>query len=649
MFADTAPRRDASMGRKGTHGKPARFARCYAACVLCLAGTFAYGQQPDLADLSLEELGNVLVTSVSGRAEPLSEAAASIYVITHDDIRRSGASTLPEALRLAPNLLVARLDTSQYAISARGFNSLIANKLLVLIDGRTVYTPLFSGVFWDMQIVMLEDIDRIEVISGPGATLWGANAVNGVINVITKSSAETTGTLAAIGGGDREAEAVVRYGGKLGERGDFRVFAKAAAFDNTERANGTALLDEWDRSLVGFRGDLDLAQGSLSLQGNAFESRSQDRGGAPPLRVGRLDSTGVNVLARWTRRLPDGADLSVQTYFDHSDRDDFVLFSPEADVFDVEVQHSVPFGAHKLLWGGGYRSAQDDVANGFLFGFVPPSRELEWANLFVQTELALAEKLNLTLGLKLEDNDYTGTESLPTVRLAWNVSPTQLLWTGLSRAVRAPSRLDRDVILPPPLGFVIRGGPYFVSEVADVVEVGYRAQAGKNATFSATAFHYDWDKLRSGQLPPAFVENMIAGKVYGVEAWATWQAAERWRLSGGLATLQHDLAVKPGSLDPVGPSALGNDPNYQLLVRAAHNFGSRHELDVALRRVDDLPNPVVPAYTAVDVNYSWLLRRDLTLSLRVQNLFDRAHPESGNAVDRSEIERGAFLKIQWTP
>ncbi len=621
-----------------------------AACALCfLTPLAALAQELDLADLSLEDLGNLLVTSVSGRAEPLSAAAASVYVITDDDIRRSGATTLPEALRLAPNLFVARVDTGQYGISARGFNSVIANKLLVLVDGRTVYTPLFSGVFWDMQDVMLEDVERIEVISGPGATLWGANAVNGVINVITHAAAETERTLAAIGGGNREAGAGARYGGDLGDGGHFRVYAKTAQLANTERADGAAVLDEWNRSLLGFRADLELSQSSLTFQGDAYSSRSEDRGGFGTVRLGRLENSGVSFLARWTRRFADGSDLRVQSYVDQSERDDFVLFSPESDIFDIEVQRSVPFGEHKLLWGGGYRNARDDVDNGFLFGFVPRSRELEWANLFAQTELKVADNLDLTLGIKLEDNDYTGVESLPTARLAWSVSSTQLLWTAVSRAVRAPSRLDRDVILPPPLGFIIRGGPYFVSEVANVVELGYRAQLSSKLAISATAFHYDWDKLRSGQPAPAFVENMIAGDMYGVESWATWQAADRWRLSAGLTTLQSDLGIKPGSNDPVGPSALGNDPDYQVMVRASHNIGSRHELDAMARRVDELPNPFVPAYTAVDLHYSWLLRRDVVISFALLNAFDSAHPESGNLATRSEIERSAYLKVQWTP
>ncbi|MEX2122941.1 MAG: TonB-dependent receptor [Woeseia sp.] len=616
--------------------------------VLGLAATgIAAGQGLDLADLSLEELGNVAVTSVSGRAEPLSGAAASIYVITNDDIRRSGATSLPEVLRLAPNLLVARVDTAQYAISARGFNSAIANKLLVLIDGRTVYTPLFSGVFWDMQDVMLEDIERIEVISGPGATLWGTNAVNGVVNIITRRAEDSQKTLAVIMGGNRETAAALRYGGTLGELGHFRVYAKAANLQNSERADGVAVRDAWDRAQAGFRADLNLARGRFTLQGDVYSGESEHRGFAGTLDFGRLEVSGMNVLARWTRRFANGSDVRVQTYVDHTERDDVVLFGPEADIFDVEIQHAIPLGAHKLLWGGGYRKASDDVRDGLLFGFRPMQRELDWANLFVQTEFALADGVDLTLGIKLEENDYTGTETLPSLRLAWRASPTQFVWTGLSRAVRAPSRLDRDFLLPPPSGFLILGGPNFVSEVADVVELGYRAQFGGKVALSATAFHYRWDKLRSGQPPPALIQNMIYGDLYGIESWATWQAADRWRLSAGLTALRQDLALKPGSTDPVGPSALGNDPEHQWMLRSSHNIAERHEIDIMLRRVDALPEPPVPAYLAVDLNYSWHISR-VVLSLAVQNVFDSAHSESGRATNRSEYPRGAYLKLQWS-
>ena len=436
----------------------------------------------------------------------------------------------------------------------------------MLIDGRTVYTPLFSGVFWDMQDVVLEDVDRIEVISGPGATLWGANAVNGVINITTRSAGDTQGALAVVGAGNRETGGAFRFGGPIGT-GHFRAYAKATDLDNTERADGIDVPDAWTRAQLGMRGDWPLAEGALTVQGDAYAGQSDKRGAFGPFDLGRVEVAGTNVLARWTRNFDGGSDLQVQAYIDHTDREDASLFSPEADIFDFDVRHSVPLGKHELLWGGGYRDANDDVKNGVFFGFAPPRRDMHWANIFVQTEWDLAARLALTLGLKLEDNDYTGTESLPSVRIAWTASPTQFVWAGLSRAVRAPSRLDRDVLLPPPTGFIILGGPYFVSEVAEVIELGYRADFERGVALSATAFHYDWDKLRSGQPPPAFIENMIAGSLYGFEAWATWRTSDRWSVSAGVTVLEHDLGLKPGSTDPVGASAHGNDTEKQWMLR----------------------------------------------------------------------------------
>ena len=636
-----------------------RAIRCANVALLCLGAQAAGAQGRDLADLSLEELANVEVTSVSGRAESLSGAAASIYVITNDDIRRSGATSLPEVLRLAPNLQVARIDAKQYAVSARGFNDSIANKLLVLIDGRTVYTPLFSGVFWDMQDVMLEDVERIEVISGPGATLWGANAVNGVINVITRQAGDTQGTLAAAGGGDHAAGAAVRHGAGIGAGGHLRVYARGDKLDNTKTRSGTVVADGWERAQAGFRADWRQARSTFTLQGDAYSGNSEQRGaflGLFPL--GRVEVSGANLLARWTQRYADGSDLRVQAYYDHTGRVDFAQFSPKADIFDLDLQHAVPLGAHRLLWGGGYRRARDEIADGLIFGLQPSRSTRDWVNLFLQDEIALADNLQLTLGIKLENNDYTGTESLPSVRLGWKASPAQFWWAGLSRVVRAPSRIDREIVAPPagspltafiPAASIIVSGQGFVSEVADVLELGWRAQPSRGLTLSATAFHYEWDRLRSGQPAPAFVQNMIEGRVYGVEGWANWQAAETWRLSAGLTTLRKHLQLKPGSTDPDAPNNMGNDPDYQWVLRSSHNLAPRHELDVMLRRVDELPDPRVPAYVAFDLRYGWRVRPGVEVSLTLQNLFDPSHAEFGEAADRSEFARGAYLKARWTP
>src|SRR6266436_995259 len=349
-----------------------------------------------LRTLSLKELMDIEVTSVSKRPEKLSETASAIQVITQDDIRRSGATSLPEALRLASNLEVAQIDSRQWAISARGFNSTTANKMLVLIDGRTVYTPLYAGVFWDAQDTLLEDIDRIEVISGPGATLWGANAVNGVINVITRRAAETQGTLLVAGAGNLERGAAARQGGKLGEDGAFRVYGKISDRDHTSRANGTSVPDSWDSGQAGFRADWGTAAGAFTLQGDAY------RGTIDQAAPGDIRISGGNVLARWARQLSGGDRVQVQAYFDNTDREIPGTFEERLNIFDVEFQHGLRLGSqHSVIWGGGYRRADDHVSNTAAIAFLPADRNLRWGNLFAQDEIALhGDQLRLTLGAK---------------------------------------------------------------------------------------------------------------------------------------------------------------------------------------------------------------------------------------------------------
>ncbi|HWA14354.1 MAG TPA: TonB-dependent receptor [Burkholderiales bacterium] len=616
---------------------------------------------PSLADLSLEELGQVEVTSVSKRRERILDAPASIYVISHDEIRRSGATSLAQALRLAPNLQVAQVNASQYAITARGFNNSnnLGNKLLVLIDGRTVYSPIYSGVFWDQQDVLLEDVDRIEVISGPGGTLWGANAVNGVINVITRSAKQTQGGYATLGGGDAEYGGAFRYGAQLGETGAIRLYAKASDLDNTERADGAALADGWTMSQAGFRADWGHATRGFTLQGDMYEGRGHDRDVGGPVRA-----NGANLLARWNEQFGSGADLQVQAYFDRSQREDPVGFQGDADTWDLEFQNGIPLGRHKILWGGGYREARDRIAATLppsVFSFDPQSRTLSWENVFAQDEFSLTETLRLTLGIKLESNDYTGWEKLPSARLAWNPTDTQLFWGAASRAIRAPARLDRDFrwnligAFPAPFDNIplIGGGPDFVSEVAEVYELGYRAQPSARLTWSVTAFYHDFDRLRSGQAPqvfqliPAYIQNMMEGEVSGVEAWAAFQVTDNWRLGGGIVELRKELRLKPGSTDPDGPPALGNDPEHQWMLRSSMNPAPRVEFDVVVRGASRLPQPLVPAYTTVDARLGWRASQALELFVAGYNLFDPSHPEFGAAPGRSEIPRSVYAGLTW--
>jgi iron complex outermembrane recepter protein len=598
----------------------------------------------DLADLDLEQLANIEVTSVSRRAERLADAPASIYVITNDDIRRSGVTSLPEALRLAPNLQVAQVNASSYAISARGFNNSIGNKLLVLIDGRTVYTPLFSGVFWDAQDVMLEDIDRIEVISGPGGTLWGANAVNGVINVITRRADSTQGGLIAAGVGNVKDGGSVRYGGKFGADGHYRVYGKYFDRDNTERADGAAVADAWHKGQAGFRADWSSgASRGFTVQGDFYDGKEEQ---AP---TGKVNISGGNLVARWNERLAGGSDLRVQFYYDRTKRDQ-AFFGETLDILDVELQQALPAtGAHRFLWGGGYRAAKDSIRNSAGFAFLPADKDLAWANVFIQDEIRLRDGLELTLGLKLESNDYTGWEYLPSVRLAWKPAPNRLVWGALSRAVRAPARLDRDLFITAG-GLSLAGGPNFESEIANVAEIGFRGQASSTLSYSATVFYHDLDDLRSVEPVPGggfVIANGVEGTTKGIEAWSAWQATKSWRLSAGGMYLDKDLKSKPGSLDPTGPGMQGNDPEYQWQLRSGLNVTQSLDFDVMVRNVGSLPDPVVPAYVAVDVWLGWRASRGVEFSLTLQNLFDDPHPEFGPAATRSVFGRSAFLKLLW--
>src|SRR5213593_5305657 len=456
--------------------------------VCCVRPGFAQqpdsaGQRPDssltaeaLKKLSIEQLMNLQVTSVSKRPERLSQTASAIQVITQEDIRRSGASSLPEALRLAANLQVAQLDSRQWAISARGFNSTTANKLLVLIDGRTVYTPLFSGVFWDVQEVPLADIDRIEVISGPGATLWGANAVNGVINVITKDAKDTQGFLLAGGGGtEQHGFGTVRYGAALGSSVRARIYGRGFDRDATALPSGQDAADDWHLEQGGFRMDWEASRASrVTVQGDLYDGRiAQDSGGD-------IAVSGGNVIAKWSHTLSERSSLAAHLYYDRTDRDIPGVFGEDLDTYDVDLQHRARVGArHEVVWGLGYRLINDRVVNSSGLAFLPSHVARQWFTGFVQDEIALVpNRLHVALGTKIEHNDYTGFEIQPSGRVSWTVSPSGTLWAAVSRALRTPSRIDRELFAPGQPPYFLAGGPDFHSEKLLAYELGYRQQQG---------------------------------------------------------------------------------------------------------------------------------------------------------------------------
>jgi iron complex outermembrane receptor protein len=634
----------------------------------------------DYLSLSIEELSNIKITSVSKQEESLSNAAASIYVITQDDIRGSGATTIPEALRLAPNLHVSRVSGGHYAISARGFNNAIGNKLLVLIDGRTVYSPVFSGVFWDQQDIMLEDVERIEVISGPGGALWGSNAVNGVINIITRSTGDTQGFLATVGGGNLERGAGIRYGGTIGDHGHYRVYGKGMESDHTERTDGSAVNDTFTRAQVGFRIDLSNDKRQITLQGDFYDG---ELGGEDTPEDDKLHFYGGNLLGRYTRQFENDSEFAIQSYFDRAVRDNDNLLGigkDEMTIFDLEAQYVLPIlGNNRVLIGGGYRKAEDRVENNPdapplvpQILYLPENKDLRWRNFFIQDEITLPGALALTVGGKWEENIYTGTEFLPNLRLTWQPQSDQLLWTSLSRAVRAPARVDKDfhlrasvpeifqilLNLPPVISF-INGGPDFESEISDVAEIGWRAQAGESFSYSITAFYAEHDKQRSGERDPDdttgftfLVSNTIEGTSKGLEAWASYQVSDWWRVNGGFVELRQELRNEPGSTDPAGPRALGNDPEHISMLRSIFDFNKNHQLQVKARHTGKLPEPEVQSFTAVDIHYGWRLSGNFELSLLLQNLFDTGHVEFYGESDGIplpvEYGRGAFLKLVGT-
>lgn len=623
-----------------------------------------------LDDLSIEELADLRITSVSRQPERLAQAPASVFVITAEDIRRAGARSLPDALRLAPNLQVARLTAAQYSISARGFNNNGGNKLSVLVDGRSIYSPLFSGVFWDIQDIPLEDLERIEVISGPGGTLWGVNAVNGVINIITRAASLSQGTLLSAGADADGSDMTLRHGGRwgpelsdeqgtlLGGAASYRVFARYADRQATEGAHGQPVDDAGWMKRLGFRVDgPGLVEAAWTVSGQVYEGRrGQPAPGALTLPNNiapreDLKLSGGHLQGRWRHQLGADALLDVQAYYDRNYREAPGVLSDHTETFDLQAQHAwSPAQGHALVWGGEYRRVRSLFSSSDFVQFIPGRVTQETKALFAQDTVTLSDTLALTLGTRLEHNAYTGLEVLPNARLAWTPSPDHLLWGAVSRTARAPARADRDMRIVSP-EFVLTGGDNFQSEVARVYELGYRGQPTRSVSWSITAYHTRYDRLRtyesdlSGPFPVVYLANEMDGHTTGLEFWARWQATERWRLMAGGSVLDKRLTLKPGSAGlNGGPAVEGNDPSASWSIRSVFNPSPRWEFDAALRHVARLPDPLVPAYTVADVRLGLRPRPGLEFSLGAQNLFQGRHPELGQPAFRSEFGPLIFVR-----
>jgi iron complex outermembrane receptor protein len=625
---------------------------CMAAAMLPILACGA--ESEDLSGLSLQQLGDLQVTSVSKSPELLREAPAAIYVITQEDIQRSGATSLAEVLRLAPNLRITQMGSSNYVLSARGFSGnpeaqSFSNKLLLLIDGRSVYSPLFSGIYLDSQDVLLSDISRIEVISGAGATLWGANAVNGVINVITRPAWLTSGSTAAVTLGDQEMRAAVRYGARAGADGAYRVYAKAFERDAMSLADGSSAGDGWQRAQAGFRLDLNEAAGVATIQGDMYTG-SNERAGP-----GSQGVSGANLLGRWQGRTAR-SDYQIQGYFDHVLRGapvDGARF--QVETFDLEGQQSMTVGArHKLVWGAGGRLSRYHIDNTPTLLFLPDSRDLQLWNAFAQDTVSISPSLKLTLGLKLEHNTFSKWEPQPDVRLAWQANDNMMVWAAAARAIRAPTPLDVDVLER--LGDVdfLVGNPDFRSETVMAYESGFRASVTPTFVMSMSVFYNRYDDLRTVEVSdtpnslPLTWGNRMQGDTWGATAWARWQVNNRWRLEPGLALLRKDLEFKEGASGLIGVGQAGNDPRGHALLSSALDLGHGQSLDLTLRHVGKLPEPALPAYTELSARYAWRVSDAWELSVRGVNLLHESHQEYP-APSGSRIERGVFAEARWRP
>jgi iron complex outermembrane receptor protein len=638
----------------------------------------------ELLQMSLEDLGKIQVTTVSRKNESLSGAAAAIHVITNDDIRRSGINSLPESLRMVPGLEVARANSRQWAISSRGFNSVFSNKLLVSMDGRTLYTPLFSGVFWEETDTVLEDIDRIEVIRGPGATLWGANAVNGVINIITKSAKETQGVLISGGGGMEELGfGTVRYGGQFATNVHYRVYGKHSNRDEFRMTDGGGAADSWWMSQTGFRIDWEPSEiNRLTLQGDYYFG---DLGGivrkhslTPPRMFSEAFRTrveGANILGRWTHEISAGSDFTLQAYFDQTDRG-FGIGREKRDTFDIDAQHRFPLGTwNEIVWGAGYRFSADEITESPDALMRDPSDEIHLISAFVQNEFTIVpDHLRLTLGTKLEHNDFTGFEFQPSGRFAWTPHERHTIWGAVSRAVRTPARNDRDFsffaeaprqapVLPLPVLFPVSGNRGFVSEEVLAYEVGYRVELHRRVSMDWTAFYNDYDHLRDGRrgsfelrsspentfyiAVPLTISNDLFGETYGMETSASWQPLDSWRLRASYSLLKMNLHSRnpPPS---VGEADEGFNPQHQFLLWSDVDLGPKVEVGAGLRYVSSLPSRNIDAYTELDVRLAWKPNKNCELAIIGRNLLDPHHREFGPhsiTTPNVEVERSVFAKL----
>ena len=639
----------------------------------------------DYLALGLEDLMNMTVTSVSRKSQPLSDAAAAIFVITQEDIRRSGVTSIAEALRMVPGLEVARIDANKWAISSRGFNGRFASKMLVLFDGRTVYTPIFSGVFWDRQDTMLEDIDRIEVIRGPGAALWGANAVNGVINIITRQAGDTLGTQLTAGGGTQErAFGAARYGRQLGEDAALRIYGKYTNRAGLDDLSGQEAHNGWTALRGGFRLDADPdTQNSLTLQGDLYQERLQETyvDLAPTLET--INHTtpvfGANLLSRWKHSYSDTADLALQLYYDRTDTT-LAIIGEIRDTYDIDFQNRFALTAdQEVVWGGGYRFTHDRITSPTpSLSVTPASQGNHLFSSFLQDNLTLVpDRLHFILGSKFEVNSYTGFEVQPNVRLIWTPNKQHTVWGAVSRAVRTPSRGEESVSLyqagpaPGVLAHLI-GNDQLQAEELIAYELGYRIEPASELSADLAVFYNRYRKLSTPSVGTPVLENTPApphlslplvlgnfgrAETCGVELAADYKALSWWRLRGAYTFLRVlHTETDPGAV--LASNLKGESPQHQVSLRSSLDLPRRVELDLWVRYVSGLefqdspgsPATEIDGYLTLDARLGWRPWSSLELSLVGQNLLQSEHREflpQQILTQATQVGRSVYGKVDW--
>lgn len=629
----------------------------------------------EVSELNLEELMDVKIYSAAKKEQALSETAAAAFVISQEDIRRSGATNVPDALRMAPGVEVAQINANSWAISIRGYNDQFSNKLLVLVDGRTVYSPLFAGTYWNAQDTVLEDIDRIEVIRGPGGTVWGANAVNGVINIRTKHSKKTQGGLVSAQGGNYQNGGSVRYGGDLGENGSYRVYAKGRQNTAYSNDNGQNAHDQWDTGQGGFRADYNLTgKDELSLSGDIQEMGGSGiiAGGTGAGIISDVSQRNANATAKLTHKTEDG-EWYLQSYF-LTDERRVISSSYLIDTFDMEFQHNLQAGKlNAVTWGLDYRLIADKMFGFNGVSFTPDNRETQLFSAFLQDQFSITDNLKLTVGSKIEHNDYSGFEYQPNARLLWKLNENHSTWTSVSRAVRTPSRSHENVTIdlysipargpiPVTQGAIV-GDAGVTAEEVTAFEWGYRGQMSQKLSFDVATFYNIYDNLVSKYpktvTSPGLIRNLsvmsngLEGTSYGAELYANWKVTDNWRLQPGYTWLTVDNRTQSYSNDTAQVlKDEGSNPQNQYSIRSQLNLPHHLEFDTSVYYVDNLraPTVTVPNYTRVDLRLGWKPFKALELSVAGQNLLDNSHPEFvASGMVASQIPRSVYGKavVTW--